>query len=54
VPAGAFVSEGEGLEVATPLADDVGVPAELEVELAEAGDDEPDGGEPAPVPGRTW
>lgn len=54
VPAGAFVPEGEGFEVAAPFADDVGDPAELEVELAEAEDDEPDGAVPAPVPGRTW
>ena len=54
VPAGAFVPEGEGFEVAAPFADDVGVPAELEVELAELEVAEPDGDVPAPVPGRTW
>jgi hypothetical protein len=54
VPAGAFVPEGEGFEVAAPFADEVGVPAELEVELGEPEDDEPDGAVPAPVPGRTW
>jgi len=54
VPAGAFVPEGEGFEVAAPFADDVGVPDELEVELGEPEDAEPDGAVPAPVPGRTW
>jgi hypothetical protein len=54
VPAGAFVPEGEGFEVAAPLADDVGLPVELEVELAEPDDAEPDGAVPAPAPGRTW
>jgi len=54
VPAGAFVPEGAGFEVAAPFADDVGVPAEFEVELAELEDVEPDGDVPAPVPGRTW
>ena len=49
MPPGAFVPEGEGFEVAAPFADDVGVPAEFEVELGE-----PDGAVPAPVPGRTW
>jgi hypothetical protein len=53
VPAGALVPGGEGFEVAAPLADEVGVPAE--VGLAEfGGTDEPDGAAPAPVPGRTW
>jgi hypothetical protein len=54
VPAGAVVPEGEGFDVTAPFADDVGVPAEFEVELAEAADAEPDWPVPAPVPGRTW
>ena len=54
MPAGAFVPEGDGFEVAAPFADEVGVPAEFEVELGELDDAEPDGDEPATVPGRTW
>jgi hypothetical protein len=54
VPAGAFVPEGEGFEVAAPLADEVGDPAEFVVELAEPDEAEPDGAVPAPVPGKTW
>jgi len=54
VPAGAVVPEGEGFEVAAPFADDVGVPAELEVELPALDEADPDGDVPAPVPGRTW
>lgn len=54
VPAGAFVPDGEGFEVAAPLADEVGVPAEFEVDAEDPeGVAEPDGDVPAPVPGRT-
>lgn len=46
--------EGKRLEVATSLADEIGVPAGVEIELAEstvaAGSD---GDVPAPAPGRT-
>jgi len=53
-PAGALVPEGEGFEVTASFADDIGLPAELDVELGEIADAEPDGDVPAPVPGRTW
>lgn len=57
VVAGALVSVPDGLEVAAPAPDCVGVPPEATGEVEEAepeGAPDPDGAVPAPVPGRTW